>query len=987
MSFLYVIMFRCVNKGENKNMDKMLELVKVKKVYKTKSGNTSALKEISLSFPKSGMVFITGKSGSGKTTLLNIIGGLDGFDSGNIILDGKDFKDFTQSDYNSYRNTFIGFIFQEYNLLSEYTVQKNLELATELQGGKIDKKYIDDILKIVDLEGLNYRRTNELSGGQKQRVAIARALIKNPKIIMADEPTGALDSATGIAVINTLKKLSKDKLVIVVSHDLELAEKYADRIIRLVDGNIVEDVLITEEEIKANVAENNAETTVRLGADLSTNETEILLKSIREKKEIKFVNQVTVRSKSDTPPLSAPKNVEPPKFIKSKMKAKSSMGLGFRALGVKPVRLIFTIFLAVVAFALFGLFDTIAAYDDARAISNLLRTSEYDSVVLAPEHKGDGYSYNVRVSQDEIDELNSSTGYNFRPLYEINDKGYNGITDKTYINELDPRSTETVAGSSYYQKYLDDFIEFSEDEISGNIIDKNGFNYKIVYGRYPTLPSKMVDDAGAKITGVRAFREVAISTHMAENIFFYLGLDTDTTLNLNGKILETIEDLVDATFTLTSTNYQDGNYMTYKIVGIIDCGEIPEKYDILKQPGGGKSRAALKSSFDTFINSGAYLKLFVPTGYVNEWRTYSKRTNTYFFGGNNVTIVDTGDVRSLTISYFGRTAFYNAEENIDKVLFFDKEKTELKEDEVIIPPNLIKSIYKDKLDTLDIDTHLTTAINTLIGGYDYNTKVSAMKTLSVLFERTEEEGPLTLTLENKNVITDQIWYKDFKIVGVYVDVNNDHTGDTLFATRPLMFSKAGFERLGVLSSQGEYSRIIAPSKTGAFATNALASNIVKESGLSYSWYQNTILETIGQNRQTLQDFSNLFLYISVALALFSIFMLFNYISSSIVSKRQSIGVLRALGSNGKDIFTMFFTESMVISIINALVACLVAFVGCIFVNMYIKNIMNLTLNFAIFGFRQIAIISAISVITGIVSSLIPIIRICKEKPIELIRKD
>ncbi len=973
--------------GETKssNIETMLELVKVKKIYKTKSGDTSALNEISLSFPKRGMVFITGKSGSGKTTLLNIIGGLDGFDSGNIILDGKDFKDFTQNDYNSYRNTFIGFIFQEYNLLSEYSVQKNLELATELQGVKKDKQEIDDILKIVDLEGLNYRRTNELSGGQKQRVAIARALIKNPKIIMADEPTGALDSATGISVITTLKKLSRDKLVIVVSHDLELAEKYADRIIRLVDGNIVEDVLITENEIKANVAETNASTTVKLGADLTDAETELLLKGIREKREIKFVDQVTVRTKSQTPPLEKPKTVNPPKFIKSKMKTKSSMGLGFRALGVKPIRLIFTVFLAVVAFALFGLFDTIAAYDDSRAISNLLRTSEYDSVVLSPEERGDGFTYNIRIGQEEIDKLNANTKYNFRPLYEINDKGFNGITDRTYIIELKPESTETVAGSSYYQKFVDDFIEFSEQEISNKIIDKGGFNYEIVYGRYPTLPSKMVDEEGNKIKGARSFMEVAISTYTAENMLYYLSLDTETSPNLNGKKIEKTEDLLDATFSVR--NYHDGNYLKYKIVGIIDCGEIPEKFNELKLPGSSKSRSALKSSFDTFINSGAYLKLFVPTGYVQEWRTYINRTNTYFFGGNNVT-VKSGDIRQLNVSYFGRTAFYNAEENIGKVVFFDQNQTSASANEVIIPAELIRSIYKEKLDTLDINAELNAAINTLFSSMSYEGKANAIRnTLSVLFARTAEEGPLKLTLENTNVVNDQTTCVDFNIVGVYVDVNGDHTGDALFKTKPLMFSNAGFERIGVPIYQGEYARIISPAKSGVFATNGLANNIVAESGLAYSWYQNTILETIKSNRQTLQDFSNLFLYISVALAVFSVFMLFNYISSSIVSKRQSIGVLRALGSNGKDIFTMFFTESMVISIINALVACLVAFVGCIFVNMYIKTIMNLTLNFAIFGFRQIGIIFGISIVTGILSSLIPIIRICKEKPIELIRKD
>ncbi len=970
-------------------MTKMLELVNVKKVYKTKSGDTNALNEISLGFPKSGLVFITGKSGSGKTTLLNVIGGLDGIDSGNIILDGKDFSTFSVNDYNSYRNTFVGFIFQEYNLLSEYTVQKNLEIATELQGVKVPKERIDEILKLVDLEGLNFRKTNELSGGQKQRVAIARALIKNPKIIMADEPTGALDSTTGISVITTLKKLSQDKLVIVVSHDLELAEKYADRIIRLVDGNIVEDVVISEEEIKANVLENEKELKVKLGASLNEKETELLLKSIREKKEVKFIDKIGARSKKRTPPLKTPENVEPPKFIKSKMKVKSSVGLGFRAIFVKPVRLIFTVLLSVIAFALFGLFDTIAAYDNTRAIANLLRASEYDSIVLSSEYKNDGNTYAVRLNSDTIKQLNSKTGYDFKPLYEINDKGSSGITDKIFIDDLNPESTEMIAGSSYYLKYLDDFIEFSESEIDteSKIIDEGGFNYKIVEGEYPKLPSKLTDAQGNPINGIEKFSEVAISSYTAENILFYLRPSSDSSANLNGRIINEMKDLVGATFSVRIS----GQKISYKITGIIDCGEIPEKFNELKTAGVGQVRTSLKNSFNTYVNSGAYLKLFVPEGYVSEWREFLDRSNTYILGGNNVEIL-TGKSK-LILSNNGDTAFYNVEENASKVIYFDSEKKSTGENEVIIPPNLIESIYGERFKAMNSDANLVSEIAVLTSRASYDEKVNAMKALAPLFrlENNLDDGypapPTTLKINKTDITTSEKTNLEFNIVGVYVDVNADFSISGLFKVRPLMFSNSGFSKLGVPLAQGEFARIIAPQKTGVFATNSLAEYMTETDGLNLKWYQNDVLSSIEQNKDSLKDFSNLFLYVSIALAIFSVFMLFNYISSSIVSKKQSIGVLRALGSNGKDIFTMFFTESLFISIVNAIFASVVAFIGCIFVNMYIKDIMHLTINFAIFGLRQILIISAISIITGIISSLIPIIRICKEKPIELIRKD
>ena len=212
----------------------MLEIKHVTKVYKTKGGvDTKALDDVSISFGETGLVFLLGKSGSGKSTLLNVCGGLDEPTSGEVIVKGKSSKDFSGSDFDSYRNTFVGFIFQEYNVLDEFNVEDNIALALELQGKPKDKQKIADLLKEVDLESFAKRKPNTLSGGQKQRIAIARALIKEPQIIMADEPTGALDSATGKQVFDTLKKLSMTRLVIVVSHDREFAEIYGDRIVEI----------------------------------------------------------------------------------------------------------------------------------------------------------------------------------------------------------------------------------------------------------------------------------------------------------------------------------------------------------------------------------------------------------------------------------------------------------------------------------------------------------------------------------------------------------------------------------------------------------------------------------------------------------------------------------------------------------------------------------------------------------------------------------
>ena len=225
----------------------MIRFKNVNKEYKSKKGQiTKALNDININLGDKGLIFIIGKSGSGKSTLLNILGGLDSKTSGHIYIDNKDIDSFREKDYDSYRNTYIGFIFQDFNLLEEYNVFDNVMLSAKLLRKKVDKEEILNLLERLGLKGLEYRNINELSGGQKQRVGIARALIKNPKIILADEPTGNLDSHSSLETFKLLKEISKEKLVVVVSHDLENANTYADKILELQDGNAIRNDLTVE---------------------------------------------------------------------------------------------------------------------------------------------------------------------------------------------------------------------------------------------------------------------------------------------------------------------------------------------------------------------------------------------------------------------------------------------------------------------------------------------------------------------------------------------------------------------------------------------------------------------------------------------------------------------------------------------------------------------------------------------------------------------
>ena len=226
----------------------MLELKNVSKSYK----NTKVLNNVNIKFREKEFVSILGPSGSGKTTLLNIIGGLDKYDEGNLIIDGVLTRNFKENDWDNYRSKRIGFIFQNYNLINHLTVLENVELAL-LVNGKKNKSKIIDTLKKVGLEDEMNKLPNELSGGQMQRVAIARSIINENDIILADEPTGALDSKTSVEIMEILKEISRNKLVIMVTHNVELANIYSDRIIEINDGKIIKDTKEYNEFSKENV--------------------------------------------------------------------------------------------------------------------------------------------------------------------------------------------------------------------------------------------------------------------------------------------------------------------------------------------------------------------------------------------------------------------------------------------------------------------------------------------------------------------------------------------------------------------------------------------------------------------------------------------------------------------------------------------------------------------------------------------------------------
>ena len=265
----------------------MLEIKNINKDYKAGNDVVHALRDVSICFRESELVSVLGHSGCGKTTLLNIIGGLDQYTSGDLIINGKSTKQFKARDWDTYRNHSVGFIFQSYNLIPHQTVLSNVELALTLSGvSKSERRQrAKEALEKVGLGDQINKRPNQMSGGQMQRVAIERALVNDPDILLADEPTGALDSETSVQIMDLVKEIAKDRLVIMVTHNPELAEKYSTRIVRLLDGRIVGDTMPfdgkAEEEKKNAASKGKKKTSMSFATALALSRNNLLTKKGR----------------------------------------------------------------------------------------------------------------------------------------------------------------------------------------------------------------------------------------------------------------------------------------------------------------------------------------------------------------------------------------------------------------------------------------------------------------------------------------------------------------------------------------------------------------------------------------------------------------------------------------------------------------------------------------------------------------------------------
>ncbi|MGN1051776.1 MAG: ATP-binding cassette domain-containing protein [Candidatus Scatosoma sp.] len=1076
----------------------MLEVVHLSKIYKTKGGvETKALNDVSVRFPEKGLVFLLGKSGSGKSTLLNVCGGLDSPTSGEIIVKGRSSKNFSQSDFDSYRNTFIGFVFQEYNILNEFTVEDNIALALELQGKPKDKKAIKALLDEVELGAYARRKPNTLSGGQKQRIAIARALIKQPEIIMADEPTGALDSATGKQVFDTLKKLSQKKLVIVVSHDRDSAEEYADRIIELKDGKIISDVskeaaaaqplgenlsVIGENTLSVKNGATLTEQDYRyIYAFLSNHQGAMITSGEKEIADFKKASHITEEGGkeffADTDEKKIPKKKYDPKktqFIRSKLPLRHAFKIGVSGLKSKPFRLIFTVLLCSVAFIMFGLFSTLTFYDKNETLYQTLDDSgvtvlhvdkRYKTTTVNTYTNGNGEtetnSYDgamhTRMTEEEVQKIASTFGaetfgvtalsksyetdisyggYNVNPV-SIENVNLSSSTGRYYVAELCyagylpeshpfrtnrlkagayPAADDEIMISSYtasvlvaasYQGVTDE-AQLIGKSISFRISDTPASAFKISgifnsgdnvlaqkYGKYTEAVQingndetrKELNSLSAELTD--GYHQIAFFTEKTAN-----DIRNATKISLLEK-----ERLYNRRAALFEESGESGYYNSFYFVKSSSLEE-PEKTVWLNgktNVSNGEAVVSLSTlgnileryySYDSELSNNIYYDIinggyFVDSSWlVEEWLNnrsvpqddasadsknayqkflqltqdggkFEQQANQYKFFNLAYKIPSVTDAVENNSFYWlycaaqGRVDYYTETEG-NVTLSLSAEQ--------------IKFIAQTVLEktTAAFGSNISFDARAIVPNYEGDRPTGEKKSFSV-------SGVYLGTISDTFFVSDS----DYSVLAQIIDDNTDNYFYSSMTTTEY-----------VSSNNSLYDAVFFPYSSAQRKNLSLFSYEFGEDHARIAIGNTAALELDIVNSMV-EEMSKVFMWIGIVLAAFSMLLLSSFIATSISYKKKEIGILRAVGARGADVFKIFFSEASVIAAICFALGIAGSIFGCRLLNNELADTLNASI--FVFGGASIAILLGIAVVTSAIATFLPVFSAARKKPVEAIR--
>ncbi|MCD8307636.1 MAG: ATP-binding cassette domain-containing protein [Clostridia bacterium] len=1024
----------------------LTKIYKVKKKKKKEAVEVRALDDVSVSFGETGLVFVLGKSGCGKSTLLNIIGGLDAPTSGEVIVMGKSSKDFTEKDFDSYRNTFVGFVFQEYNVLDEFTVADNVALALQLQKQENVKERVQEILREVELDDMADRKPSALSGGQKQRVAIARVLVKNPQIIMADEPTGALDSNTGRQVLDTLKQLSSTRLVIVVTHDREFAESYGDRIIELKDGRIVSDITRIAEAVPAKPDKKSegiksleeSLQALKSGDTLSAENLARLQELIAEQQNrneegVAAEGGMTPESPEDACTEGMPDgfcetakvperavadkaSYKDAKLISSSLPFKTAFRMGASSLKCKPVRLAFTIILSLVAFVVFGLLSCFMAYNGTAVAAKSFMQGYDDYLNISKYYTKTTTTVWPFVSNNNKQVVEEPVQTRFT-AEDIEGLGLDP-DEILYGCDFSSLGTPSNVGSS-----LERYILSINKAVY--VPEKNELRSKVIYGSYPEEPSDG-DDTDVV--------NVCISSYYAEAILdrgYYAkeyDEEQDRTVSKN-QGLETMDELIGKELTFSRSGKQ------YIICGIIETGDASDGYR--EYYSANTNYNTSRSNYSLYIQDGLYTAFFTTKSFIEDYMgvddsSLSDYTYGEMFDSVGFSYYISPDNPLTDGSWTTETRYfrnYDGSRLKNYTYFLDgtERRTSLDDDELILPIAMIRAMlngteYSNPTEGVDFSNEWTDTAPYVTASYNYTDDELAAFTEAAyaldsnyysyydkdgnLYSRlyTDEERAeqvetvtsflnkcdITLSLYQNKGMDQMELFGQYKIAGFYRYYN--------YYDRGIYCSDSVYESLGVdeytivddpytCPEDAFFTYLIVPLQRNAGWLKGIMKQMENPDKTTavYFTISNNIYNQVSNVNGTIRTLSTVFLVVGIVFALFAALLLFNFISASISSKQKEIGILRAVGARGTDVFKIFFSESAVIAVICFVLSIIITALLAGYVNDLVFTGFEVLVSIVVFSGWSVLMLLAIAAVVAFLGTFIPVYLASKKKPAEAIR--
>ena len=964
----------------------MIELIDVHKTYVDKKGKeTKALQGISYQFPQKGLIFILGKSGSGKSTMLNLLGLLDNYDSGQLLIDGKPSNDFTERERDTYRALNIGFVFQEFHIIDKYTIGQNIALALEIGKQEATGEQIADVLKKVGLEGFENRFSRGVSGGQKQRVAIARAIIKNPKIILADEPTGSLDSVTGRDIFELLRELSKENLVVVISHDTENAHRYADQIVELADGKIV-DIYGgdgTTETVRLSVDQLDSKNAKEVGALIDEGKKVILVKKPKQKPKAEAVEAV---------PMDLSTRVKIP--------TKSSWKLSMLAMRAKWVRMLMTVFLSMFAIAFFGFADMIGQFSVNRVMAEELRRMDLPFANVALFSVDESGMTPIRhrrmITDDHIarfDEL---------------DLGKQGVQFSFPFDQ--PARLVTFANffpgrRGVYPFFANTIYGVIEVESPANDNLPNALGLGLAAGRWPQTTYEVVITNYQlemyKMFGIVLVDEDKLNYEFENDGWVFNPNLEHLTQPLLGRhtvgaplglteTIESFEDIEGRAIIKATENFinrrSEENPGIIRIVGLVEFDmerfELVARQDEVVTQITDQQRDILRSAdgarrthLNNFIampgfmhelvrlNSSGYLGGRVSAGLTLNGTPLSNRINASPFQPMPQRMVAPGSFWADDILKRQGVTIRDYQQAIVSMSML-----------VGLLPNSMREQFEAR-------------VNTIMVQYPNTPRESAM--WQVTEELVTDENILdgmslnfAVTAQIRGVALQQ-QVNGFEVIAVYRYWTNPAfavTDDFFenFVVTPveslLVPASNNSQRLRLLYALSSYGRFSEWSQ-GEYVINDF---LVWSANAQEIYFLDNMFGL----------FVSIFTLASVVFSLFAILLTYSFISASINSRKRDIGILRSLGAGRRDIASIFFKEGVIIVTLKIGFATLMCFAFYSFLSMFfISQLGYLAQTYTLVSFtmRQVLLMAMLAVIGVTISIAWPIIRIARKQPVEVIR--